>query len=160
MSRAWLFPVFIAAIAASMVALVGATITDTGPWYHSLKQPEWAPPDDVYGVAWTAIFALTALASVTGWRAMPSGREREWVVGLFALNGFLNLLWSMLFFRVHRPDWALMEVVLLWMSVAMLMVVIGRRSALGAALLVPYLAWVSFAGYLNYGVVHLNGPFS
>ena len=105
------------------------------------------------------IYAFTALAAVAGWLATPEGREREWLVGLFALNGFLNILWSLLFFRFHRPDWALIEVLGLWLSVAGLVVVTWRRSMSGAALLLPYLLWVTFAGYLNMTVVHLNGPF-
>ena len=160
MGRVWIFPVFIAAMLAGCVALLGATITDTGAWYQALAKPGWAPPDAVYGVAWTAIYACTALAGVTGWLAVPSWREREWLLGLFALNGFLNILWSLLFFRLHRPDWAVIEVVALWMSVAILMAVAVRRSRLSAALLLPYLLWVAFAGYLNWTIVQLNSPFS
>lgn len=159
MSRAWLFPVAIALIAATFVALLGATITDIGPWYHGLTQPRWAPPDAVYGMAWTAIYALTALGGVTGWLALPTWREREGLIGLFALNGTLNILWSLLFFRLQRPDWALFASIALWLSVAALIVVIWRRSMAGAALLVPYLMWVTFAGYLNMTIVSLNGPF-
>lgn len=159
MSRASLFPILTAALAATVVALLGATITDLGPWYRSLAQPDWAPPDAVYGMAWTAIYACTALAGVTGWLAMPDGRERERLLGLFALNGFLNIVWSLLFFRLHRPDWALIEVLGLWLSVAALIVIVWRRSMTGAVLLVPYLLWVTFAGYLNMTIVNLNGPF-
>lgn len=160
MNRAWLFPVFIACIPAAMVALLGATVTEIGPWYHGLIQPRWAPPDAVYGVAWTAIFAFAALAGVAGWLATSDGREREWLLGLFALNGFLNIVWSLLFFRLHRPDWAVFEALALWLSVAALILVIWRRSMGGAMLLLPYLAWVTFAAYLNMTIVHLNGPFS
>ncbi|AHE55329.1 TspO/MBR family protein [Sphingomonas sanxanigenens] len=160
MSRAWLFPLAVALLAATVVALLGATITEIGPWYRGLIQPRWAPADAAYGIAWTAIFGLTAVAGVTGWLATPSWREREWLVGLFALNGFLNVLWSLLFFRIHRPDWALFEVVALWLSVAALIVVIWRHSMIGAVLLIPYLLWVTFAGYLNMTIVNLNGPFS
>lgn len=159
MSRAWLLPVIIACGAAAIVALLGATITDIGPWYHSLAQPRWAPPDIVYGIAWTAIYAFTALAGVTGWLATPRWRGREWLLGLFALNGFLNILWSLLFFKLHRPDWAVFEVLALWLSVAALIIVIWRRSMTGAILLLPYLLWVTFAGYLNMVIVDLNGPF-
>lgn len=160
MNRAWLFPILIAGIIASMVAVMGATITEIGPWYHSLIQPRWAPAEAAYGVAWTAIYAFTALAGVTGWLATPRRAEREWLLGLFALNGFLNILWSLLFFRLHRPDLALIEVVGLWLSVVALIVVIWRRTMAGASLLLPYLAWVTFAGYLNMTIVRLNGPFS
>jgi tryptophan-rich sensory protein len=143
---------------AALVAVMGATITDIGPWYHSLVQPSWAPPEAAYGIAWTLIYACTALAGVTGWLAMKWS-EREWLLGVFALNGFLNIVWSLLFFRLHRPDWALIEVVALWMSVAVLIVIIWRRSMTGAVLLLPYLLWVTFAGYLNMTIVRLNGPF-
>jgi benzodiazapine receptor len=160
MSRAWLFPVLIAGIIATIVAVMGATITDIGPWYHSLVQPRWAPADAVYGVAWTAIYAFTALAGVTAWLAMPNSNEREWLLGLFALNGFLNIMWSLLFFKFHRPDWSVIEALGLWVSVAALIVTIWRRSMTGAVLLVPYLLWVTFAAYLNMIVVRLNGPFS
>lgn len=159
-SKAWLFPVIIAGFVATMIALVGMTITDIGPWYHGLNQPRWAPPEAAYGVAWTAIYALTALAGVTAWLATPASRDREWLIGLFALNGFLNVMWSLLFFRLHRPDWAQIEVIFLWLSVAALIIVIWRRSMVGALLLVPYLLWVTFAGYLNLNIVQLNGPFS
>lgn len=160
MDRAWLFPVIVAGLIATMVALVGMTITDVGPWYHGLVQPRWAPPEAAYGVAWTAIYALTAIAGVTAWLATPTWHEKEWLIGLFALNGFLNILWSLLFFRLHRPDLAQIEVIFLWLSVAALILLVWRRSMLGSLLLVPYLMWVTFAGYLNMNIVHLNGPFS
>jgi len=159
MNRVWIFPVFVAAILAGIVALLGATITDTGSWYQALVKPGWAPPDAAYGIAWTAIYGCTALAGVTAWLAAPSWREREWIIGLFALNGFLNILWSLLFFRLHRPDWAAIEVVPLWLSVAMLIGLSERHSRASAVLLIPYLLWVGFAGYLNLAIVELNGPF-
>ena len=159
MSRAWAFPILIAGAVAALIAVVGATITDVGPWYHGLAQPHWAPPDAAYGVAWTAIYALSALGGGIGWIAMSDWREREWLIGLFALNGFLNILWSLLFFRLHRPDWALIEVIALWLSVAALIVFVWRRSMTGATLLIPYLLWVTFAGYLTMAIVRLNGPF-
>lgn len=159
MGRAWLFPILVAAVVAGIVAALGATITDTGSWYQSLRQPRWAPPEAAYGIAWTAIYALTALAGVTGWLAMPRWREREWLLGLFALNGFLNIAWSLIFFRLQRPDWALVEVIGLWVSVLAVMLYIWRRSMTGAVLMLPYLLWVTFAGYLNMTIVRLNGPF-
>ena len=160
MSRAWVFPVIVAGVVATMIALVGSTITDIGPWYHGLRQPRWAPPDALYGIAWTAIYAVTAIAGVTAWLATPTQREREWLIGLVALNGFLNVLWSLLFFQLHRPDWALIEVVFLWLSVAALIILFWRSSVTAAILLIPYLLWVTFAGYLNMTVAQLNGPFS
>lgn len=160
MSRAGLFPILIASVLAALVAIMGATVTDIGPWYHTLVQPRWAPPDAAYGVAWIAIYALSAMAGVYGWIGAADSREREWLLGLFACNGFLNIVWSLLFFRFHRPDWSEIEAIALWISVLALIVTIWRRSMTGAVLLIPYLLWVTFAGYLNMMIVRLNGPFS
>ena len=160
MSRAGLFPIMIASVLAALVAIMGATVTDIGPWYHTLVQPRWAPPDAAYGVAWIAIYALSAMAGVYGWIGAADSREREWLLGLFACNGFLNIVWSLLFFRLHRPDWSLIEAIALWVSVLALIVTIWRRSMTGAVLLIPYLLWVTFAGYLNMTICRLNGPFS
>ena len=156
--RSWK-PVLAAALAAMALAGLGALSTDLGPWYQSLKQPPWKPPDVLFGPAWTIIYALAAMAGVRAWHAAPSRRQREWLIGLFALNGFLNLLWSLLFFRVQRPDWALIEVGFLCASILLLMIVLGRYSRSAWLLLAPYLAWVSFAATLNLAVVRLNGPF-
>ena len=146
-------------MAALAVAMLGMTITELGPWYRSLRQPAWTPPDPAFGAAWTLIFALAAVSAAIAWRTAETRRVAETVIGLFALNGFLNILWSLLFFRLHRPDWAMVELVFLWVSVAVLIAVCGRRSRLSGALLLPYLAWVSFAGVLNWQIVQLNGPF-
>lgn len=158
LGRAWLFPVVIAAFSAVLVAIMGTTMTELGPWYHSLAKPDWAPPDQAYGVVWTAVFATTALAGVTAWRAIEYRDEADWLVGLFALNGFLNIAWSLLFFRMQRPDWAAIEVIALGLSVAVLIAFTVRRSRIAALLLVPYMAWVTLAGALNWEVVRLNGP--
>jgi translocator protein len=157
--RPWLLPAMLAALTATAVALVGTTITTLGPWYWGLQQPPWAPPTPAYGAAWTAIYALAALAAVTAWRAAESREEATRLIGLFALNGFLNIAWSLIFFRLERPDWALAELILLWLSVAHLTLACGRRSRAAALMLLPYLAWVSFAGMLNWEVMRLNGPF-
>ena len=159
MSRTWVLPSALAAFAALAVAMLGMTITDLGPWYRSLEQPAWAPPDPAYGAAWTMIFALAAASAVLAWRAATSRREVETMIGLFALNGFLNILWSLLFFQLRRPDWALRELVVLWLSIVVLMGVTGRLSRAAALLLLPYFAWVSFAGWLNWEIVRLNGAF-
>lgn len=159
MTRSWILPSALAAFAALAIAMLGMTITDLGPWYRSLAQPSWAPADPVYGAAWTMIFALIAGSGVLAWREAPSRPAVETLIGLFALNGFLNILWSLLFFQFRRPDWALYELALLWLSIVALMIFTGRLSRPAALLLLPYLAWVSFAGVLNWQIVQLNGAF-
>jgi benzodiazapine receptor len=157
--RRWT-PVAAAAVAALAVATLGAVVTELGPWYYALQQPAWKPPDWLFGPAWTFIFACAALAGVAAWRDAPDRRMRAQLVVLFALNAFLNILWSVLFFRLQRPDWALAEVALLWLSIAALIVVVAPHSRSAGWLLVPYLGWVTFAALLNLAVVRLNYPFA
>lgn len=154
-----IIPVTIATAMALCVAALGATITDLGPWYQALAKPGWNPPDVVFPMGWTLIYALITIAGITAWRAAPTAAKAEWVIVLFALNGFLNITWSLIFFRLQRPDWAFIELILLWLSILVMILYCGRFSRSAAALLVPYLAWVSFAGALNWAVVELNAPF-
>ena len=90
---------------------------------------------------------------------MQTSAGRAWLLSLFFVNALLNVGWSGVFFTLRRPDWAMAELIALWVSVACLIVLLGRQFRMAAALLVPYLCWVSFAGWLNYKVVELNGPF-
>jgi tryptophan-rich sensory protein len=159
MNTNWVIPFIVAAIAAMCVAFLGATITDLGPWYQSLEKPSWNPPDVIFPIAWTTIFALVCISAVIAWERAPTAGKRDWVIGHFALNAFLNILWSLMFFRMQRPDWAFAELLLLWLSILFLLIYTGRISRLSSLLLVPYLIWVTIAGALNWQVIELNGPF-
>ena len=152
-------PVAVATIAALFVAFLGATITDLGPWYQALAKPDWNPPDAVFPIVWTIIYALITVSGITAWRAAPTSGAALNVISLFALNAFLNISWSLLFFRIQRPDWAFAELSILWLSILAMMVYSGRFSRLASLLLVPYLIWVTIAGALNWAVIELNGPF-
>jgi translocator protein len=153
-------PVLIAALAAIAVAVLGAAMTDLGPWYNNLQKPEWQPPDWLFGPAWTLFFGLCAASGYLAWRHAPNRGGRDGVIALFALNGFLNVLWSALFFLLGRPDWALVESSLLCLSIVPMIIALARYSRIASALLVPYLVWVSFATVLNWAVVRLNAPFA
>lgn len=157
-SRRWK-AIAVAGFAALAVAVLGGLMTDLSGWYQDLRKPSWQPPGYLFAPAWTLIFALVALSAATAWQVATDRRTREWILILFISNGFLNVLWSLLFFRLRRPDWALIEVVALWISILWMILFLRRHSNLAAWLLVPYLAWVSFAGFLNYTVVQLNAPF-
>jgi translocator protein len=141
------------------VATLGGLATDIGPWYFSLEQPSWKPPDWLFGPAWLTIYVLTAMSAVAAWQQArrPSQRHALWTA--YGVNSVLNVLWSFLFFSQRRPDWALVEVVLLALSVVALMWA-SRHVTRSVWLLAPYLLWVVFAGVLNYAVVQLNGPFT
>lgn len=149
----------IAAVAASAVAATGAGLTRLGPWYFGLKKPFFQPPDWLFGPAWTTIFICCAIAGVWAWRRAQSTRQRLLIIVLFAFNALMNVTWSTLFFYLQRPDWALMQVGFLWLSILALMVFFWRWAQHSSWLLAPYLVWVSFASVLNAAIVSLNAPF-
>ncbi|MCX7373132.1 MAG: tryptophan-rich sensory protein [Alphaproteobacteria bacterium] len=151
--------VWVAALLTMLVAGAGGSLTQIGPWYFGLAKPSWQPPDWLFGPAWTTIFTLTAIAGVLAWRG-AAGRGRWLVAAAIGLNAVLNVVWSALFFFLRRPDWALVEVVVLWLSVVGLTLVTARFNRVAPWLLVPYLLWVGFAGVLNLAIVRLNGPFA
>lgn len=149
------------AVTAAVITLgAGAILTEIGPWYRALRKPSWQPPDWLFGPAWTLIMAFVVWAGVIAWRTAPGVPERVMIMGLFVLNSILNAGWSLFFFKWRRPDWALIEVVPLWGSILLMILEVGANSRLGAWLIVPYLAWVSFAAFLNWTVVRLNGRFA
>jgi translocator protein len=142
-----------------VVAIVGGLLTEIGPWYYALKQPSWKPPDWAFGVIWTIIFVLSAIAWVKAYDLSSNTQEIIILATLFIVNGVLNALWSLLYFKLHRPDWSLIEAFFLWFSVLLIILVMLRISKVAALLMLPYLIWVSCAIALNYATIRLNGPF-
>lgn len=154
MNERWL-PLALGVAWAMGTALLGASLTTIGPWYQGLTRPWFQPPDWAFGPAWTLIFALSGYALMRAWRA-GAGRL---LLGVFVLNGGLNALWSFLFFTSRRPDWALIEIVPLWLSILAMIWLAARHDRVAAWCIAPYIAWVSFAAMLNLAIVRLNGPF-
>ncbi|MEO1043813.1 MAG: TspO/MBR family protein [Pseudomonadota bacterium] len=152
-------PVTAAILWAIILGGAGGLLTEIGSWYHALRKPRWQPPDWLFGPAWTVILGLAAWAAVTGWTAATSDSERLSLVIVYAANFVFHFLWSPLFFRYRRPDWALVEVLFLWFSVAAMLFVTARLSLAAGLMILPYLLWVSFAAMLNAKIVQLNRPF-
>jgi len=142
-----------------LVASVGASLTEIGPWYLGLKQPSWKPPDVAFGIIWSVIFTLCAFSGWGAWQVSKTSALKWRIAFLFTLNGLLNTLWSWLYFNQHRPDWAMTELYFLWASVLLLLIGLWRISKFFSSLLLPYLVWVTTAGFLNAATIELNGPF-
>ncbi|MCG6920384.1 MAG: tryptophan-rich sensory protein [Acidobacteria bacterium] len=123
-------------------------------WYAPLAKPAWTPPGWVFGPVWTILYPLMAVAGWTVWR---EGRSRIAVL-LFLLQLALNAAWPWLFFGCRRPDWAFFDIVALTIVIVATIVAFYRVRRRAAFLLVPYLAWVVFAGALNFAVWQLNLP--
>lgn len=141
---------------AIFLGVAGGLMTEIGPWYRNLRKPTLNPPDWVFGPAWTIILGLAAWSAKLAWDASDTLAEQRLVVGLFGANAALHLLWSPLFFKLKRPDWALAEVTLLWASLVALVTGLAPISGTASLLIWPYLLWVSFATWLNWRIVKLN----
>ena len=153
-------PIAIAAGGALFLGVFGGVMTPIDRWYHELRKPALQPPNWLFGPAWTVILSLAAWSAVIAWNAAPDPAARIIVILLFATNALFHALWSPLFFRLQRPDWALVEVVFLWASLVALVVGLWPIAHAASWLIVPYLAWVSFAAWLNSAIVRLNRPFA
>lgn len=125
-------------------------------FYGALVQPTWAPPAWVFGPVWTTLFVLMAVSAWLVWRVAGAGRRRSIALGLFVAQLIANGLWSWLFFAWHLGGVAFADIVLLWLLIAATLVAFRRIRPAAGALLVPYLAWVTFASALNAAVWQLN----
>lgn len=152
---------FIIAITVSeLTGIIGSifTIPSVSTWYKTLVQPALNPPSWVFGPVWTTLFAMMGVALFLVWKKGFSEKSAKYALGIFAFQLFLNLVWSILFFGLHIPAVAFAEIVLLWLAILATIVAFAKISKPAAWLLVPYIIWVSFAGYLNFMIWQLNAP--
>jgi tryptophan-rich sensory protein len=126
-----------------------------GAWYRQLDKPAFTPPGWVFGPVWTALYLTMGLAAWLVWRRRGSADMRL-PLGLFGVQLALNAAWSILFFGLHEPRWAFAELVALWAAIAATTAAFFRVSRPAGGLMLPYLAWVTFAGVLNLAVWRMN----
>lgn len=138
------------------IAILGGLLTEIGPWYMSLKQPGWKPPDWSFGIIWTTIFIFSGVAWNIAWVSSSEKKQRITLAILFLLNGFLNILWSYLFFKLHRPDLSLIEAFFLWLSVFLIILNMASYARKACVLMFPYLIWVGIAMLLNWQIIQMN----
>ncbi|HKL50662.1 MAG TPA: TspO/MBR family protein [Wenzhouxiangellaceae bacterium] len=139
-----------------LTAYIGAVASITAPtFYGQLVQPAWAPPAWLFGPVWTTLFIMMGIAAWLVWRRGGFGAQRAPLL-LFLAQLVFNGLWSWLFFAWHLGGWALADIAILWLLIAATIAAFRRTSPVAALLLVPYIAWVSFAGALNYTLWQLN----
>ncbi len=148
--------IIVAVAVTAGLLLLGGLTTNVGQWYRDLAKPRWNPPNWAFGPAWTLILGLAAWAGVLAWSHASNAAEQWRILALYGANIVFHGLWSPLFFNLRRPDWALMEVPFLWLSIAALMIGVAPLSTFASLLLLPYLLWVSFAAFLNLTIVRMN----
>ncbi|MGA4643837.1 TspO/MBR family protein [Limisphaera sp. 4302-co] len=126
-----------------------------GDWYAGLTKPSWNPPNWLFGPVWTALYTMMAVAAWLVWRR--GGWREQWrPLAIYLAQLALNAAWTPLFFGLHWPGAAFAEIVLLWLAIVATIVTFWRVQRRAAALLIPYLVWVSFAAVLNFTLWRLN----
>lgn len=144
------------ALCLTVSGLGGAvTATSVGDWYPKLAKPPFTPPAGVFPPVWTALFLLMAVAAWRVWR-QPGGDRRAAALNWFWGQLVLNLLWSVIFFGLQAPGWALVEIALLLATIVITLRAFWALDRWAAVALVPYLLWVAFAAALNAGIWWLN----
>jgi benzodiazapine receptor len=124
-------------------------------WYQNLSKPTWNPPNSIFAPVWTILYLLMALAAWWIWRS--NGLQTTlFPLTMFGLQLLLNVAWSWLFFGRHRPDLAFLDIIGLWIALLITLLSFWRLTALAGILLIPYLAWVSFAAILNWTIWQMN----
>lgn len=152
------FKLIIAIVIAELAGIIGSVFTmpSVTGWYTSIIKPSLNPPAWVFGPVWTTLFVLMGIAAFLIWKKGLDRRDVKIALGMFLGQLVLNTLWSIIFFGLHSPGGALIEIVFLWLAILITIIAFARISKPAAWLLVPYILWVSFAMYLNYALWTLN----
>jgi benzodiazapine receptor len=148
----------IALAVCQLAGVVGSFFTTPaiGGWYTALEKPGFTPPSWVFAPVWISLFVLMAVAAFLVWDKGFSAKGVKAALAFFGVQLLLNTLWSVLFFGYRSPFLAFIEIVALWLAIAVTALTFFRVSKPASFLLVPYLLWVSFAAALNFAIFRLN----
>lgn len=172
---------FISIIVCELAGVAGSIFTSSeiAGWYKGIRKPDFNPPGWIFGPAWTLLFVLMGISLYLVWvnkweirNKISVDKKEIWnplskrffsgdwakanIILIFATQLILNIIWSVIFFGMHRPDLAFFEVIMLWVAITFTIINFYRVSKKAAYLLLPYIVWVSFAAILNYTIWMLN----
>jgi len=130
------------------------TSRSVATWYQTLNRPDWTPPGGVFGPVWTVLYFTMAVAAWMVW--LKGGPKMAAAMWAFAVQLALNVAWSGLFFGLESPAAGLVDIVLLWVAIVVTVACFLRVSRPAGLIMLPYLAWVSFAAGLNFAIWRMN----
>jgi translocator protein len=145
-------------VASQMAGIIGGIITATSvmDWYPTLRKPSFTPPDWLFGPTWTVLFVIMGIAAYLVLRSGIQGKLVKISLGIFLVQLVLNLLWSIVFFGLKSPGGAMIEIVFLWLAILITAIYFFKVSMAAGWLMLPYIAWVSFAAILNFQIWRIN----
>ncbi|MCX6843538.1 MAG: tryptophan-rich sensory protein [candidate division WOR-3 bacterium] len=133
-----------------------ATVRAIPTWYKGLAKPSFNPPNWLFGPAWTVLYLLMAVAAWLVWKQGVGAAGVKLALAVFLVQLILNALWSILFFGLRSPLAGMVDIVVLWLAILATVILFFRVSVPAGILLLPYIAWVSFAALLNAAILRLN----
>ncbi len=125
-------------------------------WFTTIEKPSFNPPSWIFAPVWTLLYIMMGIAFYLVWTKAASGRTKQTAMIFYFAQLFFNFCWSFLFFYAEKPGWALVDIVVLWVLIALTIYWFGKVYKPAAWLLVPYILWVSFAMALNFAIWQLN----
>ena len=145
-------------IGCELVGIAATPFTTAGiyTWYNRIIKPSFQPPNWVFGPVWTILYALMGIAAYLVWEKGWEKREVKAALGIFGIQLILNFFWSFIFFGNKAFGWAFVEILFLWVFIALTIWKFYKISKTAAYLLIPYILWVSFASVLNGAIWWLN----
>jgi len=147
-----------AIIFAELAGIIGSlfTFSSIPTWYVTIIRPTFSPPNWIFGPVWTTLFALMGIALFLVWQKGIARKDVKVAVAIFLVQLILNTIWSIIFFGAHNIGGAFIEIIFLWLAILATIITFYKISKPAGYLLLPYIAWVSFAGFLNYTIWTLN----
>jgi tryptophan-rich sensory protein len=125
-------------------------------WYATLTKPGFTPPNWLFAPVWTFLYLLMGITLFMIWQKIRDNGMAKWAMVVFFVQLALNVLWSILFFGLHNPFLAFIEIIVLWIAILTTILLTYRFSRFAGSILIPYLLWVSFASMLNFALWQLN----
>ena len=149
------FKLIISLIIPQLAAIIGGLFTAKSipTWYATLIKPSFNPPNWLFGPVWTILYLLMGVSLYLIWN---SQKDFKVALIIFGIQLGLNLLWSILFFGLHQPLWAFIEIIFLWIFIVLNIIFFYKISPVAGLIQIPYLLWVSFAALLNFFLWRLN----
>ena len=152
------FDLILAVLICQGMGLIGSLFTTPAitSWYAGLIKPSFNPPDWIFAPAWILLYTLMGIAAFLIWNRRNGKKKIKTALVLFSVQLVLNSLWSIIFFGLHLPQYAFLEILVLWFFILLTLLSFYKISKPAGLLLLPYILWVSFAAILNLSIMILN----
>lgn len=141
-----------------MAGIIGSFFTAPAisTWYATLQKPSFNPPNWLFAPVWTAIYILMGISLYLVWQKIDKDKRTKTELWIFWIHLFFNAIWSLVFFGLQNLGLAFFNLLIIWIMIIILMIRFWKFNRWATYLLIPYLLWVSFAGFLNGFLWYLN----